>query len=331
MIDPDAVLHNSVTLAVALAGGLCGCDLVFSLDRPPMPTVCGAFGGERPVEFGDQMTDIRDLSFNAKMTRGFVHATVETSAGERIGPVPVLLDDDRWVYDETFEANWSVLVQQRAYHARMARDNELWVGQVLTTPTSAYHVYHYAFTSSMWAPVENTEVALTSNTDAFPGGELNELVVGSNPPVTTDFLPIFRVDKGTFVRSVAIALHQPNATSWEDQERVGGLSSTDTINEQHQAWSGALARTPEGRQVLIYAATPDGSDVGSDLYLSEKRSGRFLEGVPLTRFNTDDEELEPWVSEDCSTITFRRAPRGAEFAGDPPARAGGTIYMSTLE
>ncbi len=318
-----------VVLAVAL-GGLCGCDLVFGLERPPMPTVCGAFGATRDVEFGDRMTEIRDFSFNAKATRGFVNATVQAAAGERTGPVPLVFANNRWEYDPIFEANWAVLVEQRAYHARMARDNELWVGQVLTTPVPAYHVFHYGYVSNMWAPIES-EVALTSNTDAFPGGELNEPVVGSSPPVTTDFLPIFRVDKTTFVRSVSIALRQPTATMWEAQESSGGVSSTDVINEQHQPWSGALARTPEGRQVLVYAATPEGEQVGSDLFISEKRGGRFLEGVPLTAFNTDDEEVEPWVSEDCSMITFRRAPRGAALEGEPPARAGGTIYMSTLE
>jgi hypothetical protein len=330
LIDPHIVLHKSVALAVALAG-LGACDLVFDLTRPPMPTVCGAFGGEREVQFGGGMTNVRDFSFNAKATRGFVNATVETTMGERTGPVPLVFDNERWEYDPTFEANWSVLVEQRAYHARMARDNELWVGQVLTSPVSAYHVFHYGFVNNMWALVENTEVALTSNTDAFPGGELNEIVVGSSPPVTTDFLPIFRVDKTTFVRSVSIALRQPNASMWEAQELSGGVSSTDVLNDMHQPWSGALARTPEQRHVLIYAATPDGSEVGSDLFMSEKRNGRFVEGVPLTSFNTDDEELEPWVSEDCSMITFRRAPRGSALEGEPPARAGGTIYMSTLE
>lgn len=325
------MLHKPVALAVALLGALSGCDLVYSLDRPPLPTVCGAFGDPREVEFGPELRNIRDFSFNARATRGFVNATLDASTGERTGPVPVINDDDTWTYDETFERDWPVLVQQGANLARMARDNELWVGQYLTTPRDAYHVYHYGFVNQMWAPIENAEVAASSNTDAFPGGELNEPVVGSMPLVTTDFLPIFRTDLTTFVHSVAIALHQPNAPAWEDQEQTGGVASTDTINEQHQAWSGALARTPEGRQVLIYAATRNGEDTNSDLFISEKRSGRFVEGVPLTSFNSSDEELEPWVSEDCSMITFRRTKRGAAFEGEPPARGGGTIYMSTLE
>ncbi len=329
MIDPDIVLHTPLALAVALVGTLGGCDLVYGLERNDLQTVCGSFGTPRRVEFGPGMTNIRDFSYNAKGTRGFVHATVEAETGERTGPVPVLLDDDEWVYDPTFEKDWRVLTEQGAKLARMARDNQLWVAQLLTTPRDAYHVYHYGFEANMWATVEFGEVAETSNTDAFPGGELNEPVMGSMPPVSTDFLPIFRTDLTTFVHTVDIALHHPNGMMWEAQEQAGGVASTDTINEQHQAWSGALARTPEGRQVLIYAATPDGENQNSDLFLSEKRSGRFVEGVPLTSFNTEDEELEPWVSEDCSMITFRRAPRGAAFEGEPQARAGGTIYMSS--
>jgi hypothetical protein len=329
------VLHKSVARAVALAGALGafgGCDLVFMLERPPMPTVCGAFGGAREVKFGDELSEIRDLSFNADASRGFVNATLSTAAEPRTGPVPLIFDKDadRWIHDADREANWRVLVDQRAYHARMARDNQLWVGQVLTSPISAYHVFHYDFVSGMWAPIEN-EVGLTSGTDAYPGGELNVPAVGANPPDTSDFLPIFRTDTTTFVRSVTIAWRQAGTMTWQDQELAGGLPTTDVINEQHQAWSGALAFTPEERQVMIYAATPNGEDVDSDLFISEKRSGRFVEGVPLTGFNTDDEELEPWVSEDCSMITFRRAPRGSPLEGDPALRGGGRIYMSTLE
>ena len=329
MIDPDIVLHKSAALAGALVGALSGCDLVYQLERPVQETVCGSFGDQDEVAFGDELTSITDFSFNGPATRGFVHATVETSTGERTGPVPVLLDDDTWVYDPLFEANWRVLEDNdRIRVARMARDNELFVAQQLTTPAPALHVYHYAFINQSWVPVETNEIAFSSNTDAYPGGELSQPVEGM-PMQAFDYLPVFRFDKPTEVRTVNLAVHAPNTTMWEDQERSGGVSTTDTINEQHQAWSGALARTPDGKQVLIYAATPDGSNENSDLFMAEKRNGSFVQGVPLTNFNTEDEELEPWVSEDCTTITFRRTARGSPFDGE--ARSGGTIYMSTIK
>jgi hypothetical protein len=326
VVDPDGVFRGSLAI-VALLGG---CDLVFGLERPVQDTVCGSFGDEQEVPFGDELTDITDFSFNGPGTRGFVRATIDIEGGSRTGPVPVLFDNDQWRYDATFEANWRILESNdRVRVARMARDNELYVAQQFIGPPSSLHVFHYVFVGANWVLAENMEIAFTSNTDAVPGGELSELVAGSDPPLTFDFLPIFRFDQATEARSVAIATHAPGAQMWQDQERIGGLASTDTINEQHQPWSGALARTPDGRQVLVYAATPDGSSENSDLFIAEKHSGGFVEGVPLTNFNTGDEELEPWVSEDCSMITFRRTARGSPFDGE--SRSGGTIYMSTIK
>lgn len=309
---------------VGVIAALGGCDLVYDLERTSLSTACGAFGGTREVAFGDEMTGVHDLSFNARATRGFVLATVATAGGPRTGPVPVILVDDRWEYASTFETNWSSLVAQRAFVGRMARDNDVWVGQILTTPVPAYHVFHYYFTGDMWALRENTDVGMSTTADVVPGGELNEPVVGST--ATTDFLPIFRTDHASFDRTVAIASRQATGVVWTVQD-----TATDAINVQHQPSSGALARTPEGRQVLVYAATPIGEKRGSDLFIAEKRDSVFLPGEPLTAFNSDDEEVEPWVSEDCSMITFRRAPRGADLVGEPPALAGGTIYMSTVE
>lgn len=297
-----------------------GCDIVYRLDRPMVQTVCGAFGGEVEVPFGEELASITDFSFNGTITRGFVRATVEATNGERTGPVPVLLDDDEWVYDGGREANWRILGNNdRIRVARMARDNEVFVGQQLTTLPPSIHVFHYAYLNNTWVQIETNEIAFVDNTDVYPGGELSEPV---GTPGTFDFLPLFRFDKESRARTVAIATHLPGASTWEDD------GSTGAINEQHQPWSGALARTPEGRQVLIYAATPEGSSEGSDLFMAEKTSDGFLPGVPLVGFNTSAEEVEPWISEDCTMITFRRAPRGAPFEND--ARSGGTIYMSTI-
>ncbi len=335
MIDPHIVLHKPAVLAVALAGALGGCDLVYGLERPVQQTVCGSFGDEEPLAFGDELMDVTDFSFNGAVTRGFVHGTVEVEGVARTGPVPVVLDDGAWVYDPAFESNWRTLVDgDRIVVARMARDNDLFVSQRFTSNPPTLHVFHYGYRDvpgqgQKWVQIELNEIGAASASDLYPGGELSEVVPGSMPPVTYDFLPVFRFDQVTQARTVGLALRAPNAERWEAQELIGGVSSTEPINEQHQPWSGALARTPEGRQVLIYAATPDGSSENSDLYIAEKRSGGFLQGVPLASFNTEDEELEPWVSEDCTKITFRRTKRGSPFAGE--ARSGGTIFMAQIK
>lgn len=334
VVDADDVVRSSMLSLVViggLGGGLGGCDIAFMLERPVQQTVCGSFGDEEEVRFGEGMKEITDFSFNGPGTRGFVRAIVNTANGPRTGPAPVILDNGIWSYDPELEANWLALgSSENVILARMARDNDIYVAQQFLGPPTSLHVFHYGFRNGTWVPIE-MEIAFTTNTDAIPGGELSIPVEGSDPPASFDFLPIFRYDQVDRGRTVAIAVRPPTSTVWQDQEMSGGALSTEAINTTHEPWSGALARTPDGQQVLIYAATDpnDPMKLNSDLYISEKRNGRFLEGVPLTNFNSSDEEVDPWISEDCSMITFRRTKRGAPFDGE--SRSGGKIYMSTLK
>lgn len=290
-----------VRLAVLLVA-LGGCDVVFMLEEKFPPVACGKYGDITKVSFDPALSPVTEFSINGDGTRGFVQAT---HAG-RTGVTPVKNVDGTWVHDPMFEANLGQLQSsQRLRFGRISFRNELFAAQLLDS--GYFAAWHYAFNGT-WALANNFPVAIEPTRSTFPGGEL-ELDTPADPSRSLDQIVIIDLDDDART-SISIAAKQPAGMAFE-KIYAGAKLSTFPINEVHEPTQGALVRGPNGLLVLAYAARRKdkvtGEPIGSsDIYMSEKDGDVFPVGIPVEKINTNADELEPWVSEDCQSLFFRR-------------------------
>ena len=283
--------------AVAVVLVLVGCDQVWQLHRDIPASACGFYDDLHRVNFDGLGNDVTDLSVDGTGLRGFVQGTTST----RTGLIPVKLDGGSWIPDSRFEANLGQLGTNEFVHfGRISYTGDLFASQRSQT-TGLYSVYQYRFMNSMWVLANNFAVAMSTGQTTYAGSELETMqTFGLSAQV-----PIIHEPNTAEPPYVGMAERPPNVTTWTEAVS-GGRLSTFAINEVHEVTHAVIGRGPNDKIVLLYAARPKRSTESSDLFLSEKEGAFFPVGIPLEAVNTSDDELEPWISEDCHTLYFRR-------------------------
>lgn len=279
--------------------GLAGCHAVLGVDPEPSASPCGDYGDPVPVSFEPTLLGVTDFSASPDGARGFAHAEHDG----RTGLTPITFDGQAWIHDHRYDGNLAQLqTEQFVEWGHITAKGQLIAAQ-RSQVTGYYTPYEYEYRTDLnaWVLASNQPVSFATGESTFAGGDLS-IVTG--PGTTADLVPIIHA-RDDLSTSVAIALRQRAGEPFVEATS-GGQLITAPINAAHRVTSAALAVGPSGAYVLVYAATPVGATTGSDLYMSEKQGSLFPVGVPLTSLNTDAEEVEPWISEDCRTLHFRR-------------------------
>lgn len=278
--------------------GLAGCHAVLGVDPEPSASPCGDYGDPVPLIFEPTLLGVTDFSASPDGARGFAHAEHDG----RTGLTPITFDGQAWIHDHRYDGNLAQLqTEQFVEWGHITAKGQLIAAQ-RSQVTGYYTPYEYEFRldTGIWVLANNQPVSFATGESTFAGGDL---AVPTGAGATLDLVPIIHV-RDDLSTSVAIAMRQPLDNFAEAVS--GGELTTAAINTVHRVTGAALAATPSRVLVLVYAATPVGATTGSDLYVSEMQQGRFPVGEPLTSLNTEAEEVEPWISEDCRTLHFRR-------------------------
>jgi hypothetical protein len=297
------VLSRVAVLLVAASG----CDLVFDPEERPI-SVCGPYGDPVPLAFAPELGQVTGFSVDATGTRAFVHAKKLTT---------VKLVDGVWVEDAMRVANLDqVANSDHILEGRIAPTGDLFAA--IAPPDKArYRIYHYKLAVAGWQLVEEV-TPLSSSESTFPGGEF-EIAANQQMTAFSRQVPVIH-ETDNLDRSVAIAVSDPPNLPFREVA-IDGRLSTAEINDVHAPSQASLAGGPNGRLVMLYAATHVGEHTGSRIYLSEKKNNAFAVGVRVFEAEHAGEEvLEPWLSPDCATLYFRRTPSVDQ---------AGTIYMAT--
>ena len=269
-----------------------GCDVVFLEDQPVQSRICGPYADPTPVVFDPSIPPVSHFS-----VVGDRALARERELPNRL--VALVFDGAMWIRDPQRQANLDQLrTNSFVHYVHLASDATMFAA-VLNS--NRYRVSEYTFRTNMWS-AEPQIVANESSANVFPGGALT---TGIEDPLNTYRYVVTAQMHDMDGPSIGVAVKPPMFDSWQT-EVSGGLPTTSAINEKHDASGGALAIGANERPTLIYAATRPGMTTGSDLYVSERISGRFQLGVPLVLGDDDGEELEPSTNEKCTVLYFRR-------------------------
>ena len=270
-----------------------GCDVVFLEDQPIESAICGPFADPTPVVFDAAVPALTHFSVVGD----------RALAREKEPPNKLralVFGGGMWSLDTQRQANLEMLrTNGKVHYVHLATETTMFAA-VLDGPL--YRLYEYTFRTNIWAAEPNI-VANESTASVLPGGALTTGTI-DDPQNLYRYVVTTR-DSAADGKSIAVAVKPPLLDSWQT-EVSGGAATTLAINEQHRATEGALALGANMRPTLIYAATPKGLTTGSDLYVSERISGRFQLGVPLVLGDANGEEVEPSTNETCSVLYFRR-------------------------
>ncbi|HEY4177523.1 MAG TPA: hypothetical protein VGM90_11840 [Kofleriaceae bacterium] len=328
---------NGLVAILAIAPA---CDSVFGLDTPNQSTPCGVFDDPVPVPIDPRLVQPVRLTFTHPGDGGLgvVNARLDDMGLRR--DLTVKWDGAMWAYDDTRMNGFDELASQNLRHMTATRfDENRMYGSLRLSSDGKWHVYAFARTlmgtTMKWAQdADAKEVAISTGQDSYPGGEL-VVLTGANDDRQRS-VPVFRYASASdFSWTTAIAERPAGAdTSWSDAFS-GGHSATELINAGQWSTGGSLIRLQVGPQknanVLFYAARPRGTNIGSDLFVSLLESGRYPVGTPIASVNSDQDDVEPWVDDACTTLVFRRAdPAGDRSNDDGDTITDGVIYQSTV-
>ncbi|CAN5701780.1 hypothetical protein BH11MYX2_BH11MYX2_06590 [soil metagenome] len=323
------------TSLVALVALVPACDTVFGLDKPAQTTPCGVFSDPEPVAIDPRLVAPVRLTFThpGDGGLGMINARLD-DVGLR-GDFAVKWDGTMWAYDETRSFGLAELQSSMDLRHTMATpDENAAFGSMRLGADAKHHLFLLTRTlqgtALKWVQ-DGGEIATSLGEDSYAGAELIDRDAGGTP--SSRSVPIFR-NSTDFSWAVAIAEHPPTADIWVDSIS-GGRAVTFRINEKQWPTGGSLIRLQQGPnqngQVLFYSARAQGNQVGADLYYARRENGLFLTPVAISTLNSDQEDVEPWVDEACTTLTFRRAdPEGSRSNDDGDSITGGTIYQATL-
>ncbi|HEY4055322.1 MAG TPA: hypothetical protein VGM39_01895 [Kofleriaceae bacterium] len=322
---------------LALVAILPGCDKVFGLDTPAQTTPCGVFDEPVPVAIDPDLVNPVRLTMNhlGEGGLGVVNARLKDMGSRR--DYTVIWQDDMWKYDPTRMNGMDELANLQLRHATATRhDENRMYGSLELSNDDKAHLFALqrgiVGDPTKWVQ-EGAEIAATSNQDSFPGGELVDTIPGYDDVQRS--LPIFRRDFVDGSWTTAIAERAPGDMTTFSDATAGGLPATQDINDTQWPTGGSLIRLQKGKQknaeVLFYSARPRGDTAGAEIYVTQRKGGRFLVGTPIATINSDQEDVEPWVDEACTTIVFRRAdPAGDSTSDDGDTITDGVLYQSTI-
>jgi hypothetical protein len=252
--------------AAAAALSLAGCSSLLGFDDPVAVTACGPLHEVAPLAF-DGLSSVTDLSADASGTRGFVMAARAGTTLVRL--VPVAFDGAAWRADDAREGNLATLVTT----AGLGRGRANGTGQLVAALAEPPGVYELALAGDTWT--FDADAPIVAGADAVPGSG-----------TTRDGIQIIPIVTGTAV------------TLYSGATQLAG--ATDAINAAHDVSQAALAVAPTGELVLAFAA-------GGALHLARERpGGTFTAGEPIAALDGTGDELEPWLSPDCTAVTYRR-------------------------
>jgi hypothetical protein len=183
----------------------------------------------------------------------------------------------------------------------------------LTPGGSKLQVGRYYWSGTTWAQDINQPAFALSGYDVYAGNDW--VRVGA---VNTDVdrvrhtvLWMVTQDVSEGPNKIAITANSPPSWTLEDKARTVGLNSL--------ALRFGRAVMTEDRSKLVYAAL---SGDRNDIFAVEQGvdSRTFDEGGGAIILGNDD-EVEPWINDDCSKLYFRRIP------SDTP-NAAGQIYVA---
>lgn len=320
---------------VALVAILPACDQVLGLDMPEQSTPCGVFGEPEVVTIDPRLVDPVRLTFThpGEGGLGMINARLD-NMGVR-SDFAVKWDGSMWAYDEDRTFGLSELQSSMDLrHTVSTPDENKAFGSLRLGADAKHHLY--SLSRVMIGPrlkwvQDIAEVSTSLGTDSYAGAELIDVVDMNGSKGLS--VPIFR-NATDFSWGVAIAERGPTADLFIDAI-TGGRAVTFRINEKQWPTGGSLIRLTDGpnrnAEVLFYSARSRGNSVGADLYFSRREDGLFLKPQAVATLNTDQEDVEPWVDETCTTLTFRRTdPNGSRSNDDGDTITGGTIYQSTI-
>jgi len=293
--DPVAVLRVVVPLLVAT-----GCDLVFTLEAPPPVSACGTYRDVEQLAFGPDLEDVTDFSVDDTGMTGFVMARSPIVNRQRITAIQRV--DGVWVRDPTREANLEVLTNlDKVTFGRIAPNGEAFLAN-RSQAEDDFRVFRYILNTNGWGSRE--QVSPTNTLEStFAGGEI-EINDGFGPDRFFRHIPILHAsEQGE--RFLSIASSEPLAVEWFEPLDEGRLI-TEEINERHEVTMAALALGPSNDLVMAYAALPEGATAGSQLFLTEKDGKRYPVGALLDELDEPGDEVEPFLSRDCSKLFYRR-------------------------
>ena len=269
-----------------------GCDFVF-LDEPIESTICGPYAAPTPVVFDASIPALTHFSVvgNRALAR-------EKESPHKLRALA--FDGTMWKFDSERQANLEMLrTNGKLHYIHLASDTTMFAAVF----GARYSISEYTFRTNIWT-AEGGVIANDTGADVFPGGALTTGI--DDPPNTYRYLVTARVStEDPKEYSIAVAVKPPMLDMWQ-AEVSGGVITTAALNERQRVTGGALALGTNNRPTLIYAATPKSVMTGSDLYVSQRISGRFQLGVPLVLGGPNGEELEPSTNEDCTVLYFRR-------------------------
>jgi hypothetical protein len=276
-----------------------GCDLVFALEPPGAVAVCGPYQEIGPQSFED-LVEVTDFSVDRTGNTGFVMS--KRNGDVRLTPI-VQTAENTWSIDLERMFNVDVLHDEQGVRiGRTSPAGDLFASQ-FAQEVGDLRVFRYELsrTNNVWA-AEPLPVSPTVSADTMIAGGAVEINDGFGPDRFFRHVPILH-ETETLDRFVSIATSDPDARFDWFEATADGQLVTDAINRTQEVTQASLALGPNNKVVMAYAAIEGESSM---LFLSEKIKARFPVGARLDELDGPGEEREPFLSEDCSTIYFRR-------------------------
>jgi hypothetical protein len=281
---------------------LSGCDLVFTLEPPTPEAVCGPYKEIAPQSF-EGLVEVTDFSVDRTGNTGFVMA--KRNGDLRLTPI-VQHADNAWSIDASRLFNLDMLHDTEGVRiGRTSPSGDLFASQ-FAQEAGDLRVFRYALSpTNMWA-AESFPVSPASSADATLPAAPSRSTMASVPTGSSDTFDPTRPRR--WIASL-IATSDPDARSTARGTADGQLVTT--INRVRIHAGAARGPQQQGRMATR------SSRASSMVFLSEKIKARFPVGARLDELDGPGAEREPFLSEDCSTIYFRRGDAIIKAQAEP--------------
>lgn len=270
-----------------------GCDLVIPLTEPTS-AVCGPYTSITPVPFSDFLAEPRDFSVSYDPNVGMVFAKIQINTTTTFtGPIPIRLDvDGLWKPDRTKDIN---MLWKDATGGHILSDGSMFLWRDRTSQLAPSMV-RFEFTNA-WTQSTSEGVIDNDLSRNFRPG--NEIVLPIDNG-TLRFYAVVKVDANGTEKNKIQVRQKFADEGWVDTAQASLINARDDI-------SASAAVLTLKHDIIVYAASVNGEKSRIYAALRDKNEDKFQIGSLVDLDSQSDlDDTEPWIAEDCKTLYFRR-------------------------
>lgn len=271
-----------------------GCDMVFGLNRPDMPHVCGPYGVPEEVMFSPALVGAHDFSIDPSGLHGMVHANLGVGGLPAWDGPHAIIPDGNGVWIQDGARDKAVLNSFQGGHLTASGQVVAWIDMPRGVMANLL-----MFGAGAWSQVTDVLDTQVADRDLHIGNVI-DLDVGSG--LVQRFAVEIRPPADfNSIGQIGIIQRVPGNAFWAQTTEVRDLNQADPKIDLN---GGVLTADHEK---LVYSGKRGSSPV-SRIFASERTLDQFSPSAEIVIQGVhDDEELtEPWINADCTELYFRQ-------------------------